>query len=311
MGRLVRRDMERGTTPGRLQVGDAALGTVSSFELSFAQETRAAAAGSEAVIVPTLETSYGRSALVAAGGARGEATALLSAAISEERMELRSEATPYQRVGDAPLVLAALAVLGARPCSDGSAECEHPLLQVHAPIRLRCEELPIVGRDEHGRPGLSQAPHRRGGKLHACRVEMRRRLIQARECRAARQRHPEGKPRALPSRQSPDAPLGQLTQPDLVEDRRIVLAAPERGGERDCLPRGLAGAGTVARPQVQRRRGRCPRPPGRSGQARGHAQQRGLPGPVLPGHHADTSRGESQRDRREGEDAPVGPPRTV
>lgn len=141
VGRLVPRDMEPGTTPGEFRVAGATLGTVSSFELSFAREMRAAATGSQAVVVPTLQASYGRSAvsdqllamaqlraaelrkpvlvaattgrsaLVAAGGARGETTGLLSSAILEQRMQLRAGATPYERLGDGPAVLVALAVL--------------------------------------------------------------------------------------------------------------------------------------------------------------------------------------------------------
>jgi len=141
VGTLVPSDMVPGTEPGRMEVDSQAFGTVSSLELSVGREMRAAATGTGGVVGLTLEASYGRSAvsdqllaivqlraaelrkpvlvaattgrstLVGADGSRGEATGLLSAAVLSERMQLRSGSTPFERFGDLPAVLAALAVL--------------------------------------------------------------------------------------------------------------------------------------------------------------------------------------------------------
>jgi apolipoprotein N-acyltransferase len=145
VGTLVPADLVPGERPGRLPVGDALLGTVSSFEASFARDVRRAAGPRpvDALVVLTAESSYGRSAvsdqflamaqvraaelgksvvvaattgrsaLFAPDGERLAVTPLLSPAVIEAAIPLRRGMTPYARVGDAPVLLASgLLLLG-------------------------------------------------------------------------------------------------------------------------------------------------------------------------------------------------------
>jgi apolipoprotein N-acyltransferase len=138
VGRLVPRDMVAGKAPGRLQVDGRALGTVSSWELSFARDVRAASLGGDAVVTLTNQASYGRSAvsdqllamaqlraaeldkamLVAAitgqsaliepDGSLAALTRLYAADQVTATVPLRSGVTPYARLGDRPVVMLAL-----------------------------------------------------------------------------------------------------------------------------------------------------------------------------------------------------------
>ena len=137
VGALVPADMVRGSVPGRLPVHNAIVGTVSSFEASFAREVRvtAADAGVHAVVVLTSEASYGRSAvsdqllamaqlraaelgksvlvaattgrsaLFAPGGERLAVTPLLAPAVMEVSVPLRSGTTVYGAAGDVPVIV--------------------------------------------------------------------------------------------------------------------------------------------------------------------------------------------------------------
>ena len=156
VGALVPADMVRGVQPGQLPLHGTLLGTVSSFEASFAREVRAAAADRDvqAVMVLTSASSYGRSAasdqflamaqlraaelqkpvVVAAttgrsavfdpGGRRVAVTGLLQADVMEARVPLRGGTTPFGRVGDAPVAVAsatAVLVAAATPLVTGRA----------------------------------------------------------------------------------------------------------------------------------------------------------------------------------------------
>lgn len=138
VGRLVPADLEPGAQPGRLPVGAALLGTVSSWEVTFARETRVAGRETQAVVALTTVSSYGdrqavsdqqlamariravelgkpvvvaattgRSAIIDTDGTLSAATSFGSEAVLPSRLELRSGATPYARGGDLPLAAAA------------------------------------------------------------------------------------------------------------------------------------------------------------------------------------------------------------
>ena len=145
VGQLVPADLERGRDPGVMEVHGAKVGTVSSFETSFAREARAAAGPDDvqALIVLTSEASYGRSAVsdqllamaqlraaelnkavvvaattgrsavFGASGALLVATDLLSPAVLDAAVPLRTGVTPYGIGGDAPTIVAAGVVLVA------------------------------------------------------------------------------------------------------------------------------------------------------------------------------------------------------
>jgi apolipoprotein N-acyltransferase len=143
VGRLVPADLVRGTQPGLVAVSGTRLGTVSSFEVAFAREVRAAGKTTAAVTALTNQSSYGysavsqqllamvqlraaelqrgvllaaitgRSALIDPDGQRRVVLPLLASSDTIAQLPLRHGLTPYARAGDAPIVLAAALLLAA------------------------------------------------------------------------------------------------------------------------------------------------------------------------------------------------------
>lgn len=146
-GRLVPNDMIRGTEAGRIPTSAAPVGTVSSWELSFAREVRAAGRVGQAVVTLTSQTSYGtdpvsdqllgiarlralelqkpmvvaatsgRSAVIGPSGDLRARTRLFSSDVLVATVPLHTGSTPYARAGDWPVALAGAAALlwGTRP----------------------------------------------------------------------------------------------------------------------------------------------------------------------------------------------------
>lgn len=169
VGRLVPRDMVRGTEPGRLAASSGPVGTVSSWELSFSRDVRDAAAGSHAVVTLTTQATYeraqvsdqllaiarlraaelgkpmviaattGRSALLPAGGGDGPATRLFGSDRLIGSVTLTTGRTPFAVFGQALPVLLAVAVTGGAVL--GSRDCEATTrlrgIRLHRPVRLR------------------------------------------------------------------------------------------------------------------------------------------------------------------------------
>ena len=172
VGQLVPADLARGRDVGVIEVHGAKVGTVSSFETSFAREGRAAAGRDDvqALIVLTSEASYGRSAVsdqllamaqlraaelnkavvVAAttgrsavfdaSGALLVATDLLSPAVMDAAVPLRTGVTPFGMAGDAPLIVAAGVTLIAAVPPVRRLRLEH----VRPPTFLRRRTRPSV-----------------------------------------------------------------------------------------------------------------------------------------------------------------------
>lgn len=143
VGRLVPSDLRRGTSELPLMLGDVGLGTVSSWEVTFARLVRDVAPGSEALVTLTSQATYGwepvsdqllraaqlraaehqrsvivaattgRSVVIAPDGSRGPSTRLFAADLLVEDVELRSGATPYTRYGDIPVIALGVALLGS------------------------------------------------------------------------------------------------------------------------------------------------------------------------------------------------------
>jgi apolipoprotein N-acyltransferase len=140
-GRLVPRDMIPGSGPGWLTTPVGPVGTVSSWELSFARHVRTAAAGGSAVVTLTTQSTYereavsdqllaiarvraaelgkpmvvaattGRSALIPAGGASGTTTRLYAVDDLFGEVTLTEGRTPFAATGEAPAVLVAAMVV--------------------------------------------------------------------------------------------------------------------------------------------------------------------------------------------------------
>jgi apolipoprotein N-acyltransferase len=147
VGRLVPSDLEAGddTSPVELSTDDgvARLGTVVSWEVTFARAVRAVARDANGLATLTTVASYGtsatsdqlldaaqlratehqkpmvlaattgRSALIDAHGVIADRSALFQGDTLTGTMQLRSGLTPYARGGDLPIVLVAAAVLVA------------------------------------------------------------------------------------------------------------------------------------------------------------------------------------------------------
>jgi apolipoprotein N-acyltransferase len=160
VGRLVPADLVRGRRPGRLVVGGLTLGTVSSFELSFARDVRAAARDASGVVTLTSESTYGRAAVsdqllqiaqvraaefqkpvvvaattgrstvVSSTGQRGPVTDLYAGDVLLDTLSARTGATPYERAGDVPVVVVALVLsasgLAARRFGQSSSRAGRP-----------------------------------------------------------------------------------------------------------------------------------------------------------------------------------------
>ena len=172
VAQLVPEDLARGRNHVFIKIHGAKIGTVSSFETSFAREARATAGRDDvqALIVLTSEASYGRSAVsdqllamaqlraaevnkavvVAAttgrsavfdaSGALLVATDLLSPAVMDAAVPLRTGVTPYGVGGDAPLIVAAgVALIAAVPPA-----LRRRLRQVRRPTLLRRRTRPRV-----------------------------------------------------------------------------------------------------------------------------------------------------------------------
>jgi apolipoprotein N-acyltransferase len=179
---LVPADLRRGTRPGRLAVAGTVLGTVSSFETSFAREVRAAGAAREvgAVVVLTNESSYGRSAVseqllamaqlraaelgkpvlvaattgrsasIAADGELLAATRLLEPDVLRAEVRTRSGTTWYGRVGDAPVVAVATLLAAAAPSRLG-----RPAPSRHRAARRSTPRTPASSARPAGRGGTA------------------------------------------------------------------------------------------------------------------------------------------------------------
>jgi apolipoprotein N-acyltransferase len=145
VGRLVPSDLEAGddTSPVELSIDDgvARLGTVVSWEVSFARAVRAVARDANGLATLTTVASYGtsaasdqlldaaqlratehqkpmviaattgRSAFIGADGEIADRSALFRGDTLNGTMELRAGLTPYARTGDLPIALLAAAVL--------------------------------------------------------------------------------------------------------------------------------------------------------------------------------------------------------
>ncbi|HEX6254480.1 MAG TPA: apolipoprotein N-acyltransferase [Euzebyales bacterium] len=173
VGRLVPSDLEAGddASPVELSTGDgvARLGTVVSWEVTFARAVRAVAHDANGLATLTTVASYGtsatsdqlldasqlrvaeqqkpmvvaattgRSAFIDADGVIAGRSALFRGDTLTGTMQLRSGLTPYARAGDLPIVLLAAAVLIgawiARPRSGRSADDPGVPADVEAPGR--------------------------------------------------------------------------------------------------------------------------------------------------------------------------------
>lgn len=143
VGRLVPRDMVRGEGPRWLELDTAALGTLSSWEVTFSRLARDAGRHGDALVVVTTQSTYeraavsdqllrtaqmrahelqrpvivaattGRSAVIDAAGRRHGTTRLYGADTLVETVELRQGTTPFVRYGDTPVIVLALATLAA------------------------------------------------------------------------------------------------------------------------------------------------------------------------------------------------------
>lgn len=142
VGRLVPTDMVRGAVPGHLTMpgSEGSLGSVVSWEVTFARLVRDTAMETNAVVTLTTQASYGeapvseqllqaaqmrgaetgrsiavaattgRSTIIAPDGQRGPDTALFAADTLEHPMELRTGSTPFLRYGEWPVIAAAAAL---------------------------------------------------------------------------------------------------------------------------------------------------------------------------------------------------------
>jgi apolipoprotein N-acyltransferase len=140
----VPRDAIAGTGPGLVRIGDRRVGVAISFEVFFAERTRAAVrAGAELLVVPTNASSYRRStpayetltaarlravetgrdlvqaaptgfsALIDARGRVIRRSDLTRQQVVSGTLALRSDRTPYVVAGDLPIIVVAIIVLGA------------------------------------------------------------------------------------------------------------------------------------------------------------------------------------------------------
>lgn len=149
VGRLVPSDLEPGVDTSPVVVptddGQVPLGTTVSWEVTFSRLVRDVAVEADGLVTLTTVSTYGtsaaseqlldaaqlraaehrkpmvvaattgRSALIAADGARVATSALFEADTVTGTMRLRSGLTPFARTGDLPTVLVALLVLAAAP----------------------------------------------------------------------------------------------------------------------------------------------------------------------------------------------------
>lgn len=143
VGRLVPRDMVRGDGPRWLELDTAALGTLSSWEVTFSRLAREAGRHGDALVVVTTQSTYeraavsdqllrtaqmralelqrpvivaattGRSAVIDPSGRRHGTTRLYGADTLVETVQMRQGTTPFVRYGDTPVVVLALATLAA------------------------------------------------------------------------------------------------------------------------------------------------------------------------------------------------------